>query len=141
MSRSSVQAPIKRKKRQSLIAVRRTSFLEGLLNQPGMADSEGMNAPQLIASYCVGGAALALWLLNRFPRLGPRTIMGATGAVIAAFMVAGVVPSLLEVIVAARSRVGAVVALIGLVLPTLAAIFWSAACLLRAFCGLLSGWR
>ena len=100
-----------------------------------------MNAPQLMCSYCVGGAGLAFWVFMRFPRFGPRTIMGATGALIAAFMVAGVVPSLLQAIVAAGSRAGAVVALIGLVLPTLAAFFWSAACLLRAFTGLLSGSR
>jgi hypothetical protein len=91
----------------------------------------------LVSSYCIGGASLAFWVLVRFPRFGPRTIMGATAAVIAAFTIAAVVPSLLQASIAAGSRTGGLAALVGLVLPTLAAIFWSFACLLRAFCGLL----
>jgi hypothetical protein len=100
-----------------------------------------MDATKLIAAYCLGGAGLAFWVLLRFPRFGPKSILGAAAAVIAAFVVAAVVPSLLQAAVADGSRTGGFLALVGLVLPTLAAIWWSAACLLRAFCGLLSGMR
>jgi hypothetical protein len=100
-----------------------------------------MDASKLIAAYCVGGAGLAFWVLVRFPRFGPRTIIGAAAAVIGAFTIAAVVPFLLQALIAAGSRTGAFVALLGLVLPTLAAMFWSAACLLRASCGLLTGMR
>lgn len=98
-----------------------------------------MDSSKLIAAYCLGGAGLAFWVLLRFPRFGPRTILGAAAAVIAAFAVAAVVPSLLQASIAGGSRAGGILALLGLVLPTLAAMFWSAGCLLRAFCGLLSG--
>jgi hypothetical protein len=100
-----------------------------------------MDASKLIVGYCIGGAGLAFWVLLRYPRFGPKTIGGATAAVIAAFVVAAVVPSLLQASIGDGSRTGAFLALVGLVLPTLAALFWSAACLLRAFCGLLSGLR
>ena len=98
-----------------------------------------MDGSKLIAAYCVGGAGLAFWVLLRFPRFGPKTIVGAAVAVIGVFAVAAVVPSVLQSAVADGSRTGGFVALLGLVLPTLAAMWWSAACLLRAFCGLLSG--
>ena len=100
-----------------------------------------MAVSKLILAYCAGGAGLAFWVLIRFPRLGPKSIRGSTAAVIAAFAVAAIVPSLLSAAIGAGDRAGAFVALLGLVLPTLAGIFWSAACLLRAFCGLLSGLR
>lgn len=100
-----------------------------------------MAVSKLIFAYCAGGAGLAFWVLIRFPRLGPKSIPGATGAVIGAFAVAAVVPSLLQASIGAGNRAGAFLGLVGLVLPTLAGIFWSAACLLRAFCNLLSGLR
>jgi hypothetical protein len=100
-----------------------------------------VNVSQLISVYCVGGAALAFWILVRFPRFGPRTLLGSGAAVLAALLLAAVVPVCLDALVSSGGRTGALVALLGLVLPTLAAIFWSAACLLRVFCGLLGGLR
>jgi hypothetical protein len=100
-----------------------------------------MAASVLISEFCVGGAGLALWILIRFPTFGPKTISGAAVAVIGAFAVGSIVPFLLQASISAGSRAGAFLALLGLVLPTLVAIFWTAACLLRAFCGLLSGLR
>lgn len=100
-----------------------------------------MTATKLISLYCLGGAGLAFWLLIRFPGFGPKSILRAAVAVLAAFIVAAFVPLLLEASIAAGELTGGLVALFGLVLPTLTAIFWSAACLLRAFCGLLTGMR
>jgi hypothetical protein len=96
---------------------------------------------QLISVYCVGGAALGLWLLVRFPRFAPRTLFGSGVALMAALLVAAVVPICLQAIVTTAGRPGALVALLGLVLPTLAAIFWAAACLLRVVAGLMAGMR
>jgi hypothetical protein len=96
---------------------------------------------QLISVYCVGGAALALWILARFPRFGPRTLLGSGAAVLAALVLAAVVPAGVRALVSAGGRTGALAALLGLILPTLAAIFWSTACLMRVIAGALRGPR
>jgi hypothetical protein len=98
-----------------------------------------MERSQLISAYCVGGALLGFWLLVRFPRFGPKTLTGAAVAVVVAFAAASVVVLAVEALVSAWGPAGGLVALVGLVLPALAAIFWSAACLLRAFSRLLTG--
>ncbi|MDX6399923.1 MAG: hypothetical protein QOF27_529 [Gaiellaceae bacterium] len=100
-----------------------------------------MGASMLLEAYCIGGAGLAFWVLVRFPEFGPRSLLGATGALMVAFAVAAVVPALLSGLVGDSDRTGGLIGLLGLVLPVLAAIFWSAGCLLRAFCGLLGGMR
>ncbi len=100
-----------------------------------------MDPTQLISAYCVGGALLGLWLLVRFPRVAPRTLLGSGAALLAALLVAAVVPVGLQAVVATAGRPGALVALLGLVLPTLAAIFWSAACVLRVFADMMTGMR
>jgi hypothetical protein len=100
-----------------------------------------MEQSQLISAFCAGGALLGFWLQVRFPRLGPKTLAGAAVAVVVAFGAASVVLLPVEALVSAWGRTGGLVALVGLVLPALAAIFWSAACLLRAFSRLLTGMR
>jgi hypothetical protein len=100
-----------------------------------------MNVHSILLVYTCGAAALAIWLVARFPRFGPSTILGATGMLLAAFAVATVVPTVVQTLVGDGSRIGGFVGLVGLVLPTLAVMFWSAARLLRAFCGLFPGMR
>jgi hypothetical protein len=63
--------------------------------------------------YCVGGAVLGLWALVRFP-----TLLGYS--------------------IAHGGKIGGVAGLIGLVLPALTAIFWSAGSLFRVFSGLFN---
>lgn len=101
-----------------------------------------MNVHSILLVYTCGAAVLAIWLVARFPRFGPSTILGATGMLLAAFAVAAIVPAVVQTLVGDDgNRMGGFVALVGLVLPTLAAMFWSAARLLRAFCGLFPGMR
>ena len=100
-----------------------------------------MGRSMLLEAYCIGGAGLAFWVLARFPGFGPRSLLGALGAVIGAFAIAAVIPALLSALVAGGDRTAGMIGLLGLVLPALAAIFWSAGCLLRAFAGMLGGMR
>jgi hypothetical protein len=67
--------------------------------------------------------------------------MGSTGLLLAAFIVASVVPLLVQLLVGGGNLVGGFVALIGLVLPTLALLFWAAVLLFRACLGLFPGLR
>jgi hypothetical protein len=60
---------------------------------------------------------------------------------LAAFGVAAAVPVLVQALVAGGSLAIGFLALVGLVLPTLALMFWAALLLFRAFVGLFPGLR
>jgi hypothetical protein len=100
-----------------------------------------VDVSQLISAYGVGGAALAFWILLRFPRFGPRTLLGSGMVVLGALVLSAVVPACVAALVSTLGRAGAFAALLGLVLPTLAAIFWSTACLMRVIAEALRGPR
>ena len=88
-----------------------------------------MDANAILPLYCLGGATLALWLLARFPTIGPRrpfTIVAAVLAVGVALSVAG------ELITPVIGRFGPAVALLLVVLPALTGAFWVSGCALRA---------
>jgi hypothetical protein len=95
----------------------------------------------ILLAYSCGAAVLAVWLAVRFPTFGPSSVMGSTGLLLAAFVVASVVPLLVQLLVGGGNLVGGFVALIGLVLPTLALMFWAAVLLFRACLGLFPGLR
>jgi hypothetical protein len=100
-----------------------------------------VDGSQLMSVYCVGGAALAFWMLLRFPRFGPRTLVGSGAALLAALVLAAVGPFCVDALISVGGQAGALAALLGLVLPTLTAIFWTASCLFRVAAGLLTGTR
>jgi hypothetical protein len=100
-----------------------------------------MHAHTILLIYSCGAAALAIWLVARFPTFGPETISGSTGALLAAFCLAAVVPTGVHLLIGGGNRIGGVVALVGLVLPTLAGIFWAAVRLFRALFSLFPGLR
>ena len=90
-----------------------------------------MHGDAILAFFCLGGAALALWLLARFPTAGPRrpiTIMATVFGVMVALSVAGQLVSP----VFALGRFGPLVALLAIVLPALTGAFWVSGCALRA---------
>jgi hypothetical protein len=94
----------------------------------------GTNLAQI---YCVGGALLGFWAFARFPSIGPTKISTAMLVLLAA--IAGLAPAaqILGWSIAQAGKQGAFLALFGAVLPALTALFWAAACVFRAFCGLL----
>jgi hypothetical protein len=90
----------------------------------------------LIEIYAVGGAIIGLWAMVRFPTLAPSSMKGAIVAVSAAFVASCFIPLAVAALVA-YGRAGGIVALLGLVLPVLTAMFWSAGCLFQALYGML----
>jgi hypothetical protein len=90
-----------------------------------------MDGHVILLGFCLGGAALALWLLVRFPDVGPRRLT----SVIAAVIGVGVVLSVASPIFQALIGLGGLaipLALLGVVLPALTLAFWVSGCLLRA---------
>ena len=91
--------------------------------------------------YACGAALLAVWLVIRFPAFGPNSVMGSTGLLLAAFGVASIVPSVVQWLVDGGSVITSFFALLGLVLPTLALMFWAFVLLFRAFARMMPGVR
>jgi hypothetical protein len=94
-----------------------------------------MDAHVILVSFCLGAAALALWLLARFPKVGPQrpaTVVLAVLAVAAGLTVAG---PLFDAATGLGSY-GVAVALLAVVLPALTGAFWVSGCVLRALAGL-----
>ena len=100
-----------------------------------------MDVHSILFVYACGAAVLAVWLVVRFPKFGPRSVIGSTGLLIGAFAVAAVVPGVIQWLVAGGSAVAGFFALVGLVLPTLALMFWAAVLLFRACADLFPGLR
>jgi len=90
-----------------------------------------------MCSELVGAALLALWVLARYPRLGPtslRSALVAVGASLAVLRLGSFSDDLLM-----RLPHGAYVTLLGWVLPSFFAAFLTAGWLLRIFAGALGG--
>jgi len=85
----------------------------------------------------VAAAALALWVVARFPRLGPKSIRAASGLCLAAAALFRPLPVLIEAVV--RLPHGAYVAIFACALPQFVFSFLVAAWLIRAFAGALGG--
>ena len=94
-----------------------------------------MNLTIVLAFYALGAAAIAMWLVVRFPSLGPRSVsMAIVAGVVAAV---GLQLSLVLIDpVAARAPYGVAVALMLVVLPALTGMFWTLALMLRLLASL-----
>jgi len=91
--------------------------------------------PAVLSLYAVGAAALALWVVVRFPSLGPHGLRGVFVAAVAALGALQLSLALIDP-VAQREPYGLVLALMLVILPALVATFWAAAVLLRALAAL-----
>jgi pimeloyl-ACP methyl ester carboxylesterase len=89
----------------------------------------------ILLGYCLGGAALALWLLVRFPDLGPRRLISVIAAVVAVAVALAVSGPVFAALVD-RGRLGASFGLLLVVLPALTLAFWVSGCVLRALADL-----
>ena len=94
-----------------------------------------MGIPAVLLLYAVGAAAIALWLVVRFPSLGPSGLKGAFVAGLLAMLGMQAALALIDP-VAERGPYGVVLALLLVILPALTAMFWAAALLLRALAAL-----
>jgi hypothetical protein len=90
-----------------------------------------------VGAELVAGAVLALWVVARYPRFGPKSLRSALAVVGAAFVVlqlstVGATPLL-------GLPHGVYVTLFGCVLPSFFAAFLAAAWLMRVLAGSLGG--
>jgi hypothetical protein len=85
--------------------------------------------------FAIGAALLAFWIVTRFPAFGPQTFGSALLATAAAFLLQAPLPSAVSK-VAASDGVGEALMLI--VLPSLAVLFWTSGCLVRSVVALLA---
>jgi hypothetical protein len=89
----------------------------------------------VLGLYAVGAAAIALWLVVRFPSVGPRTVTTAVVAGVAAAVGLQLALVLIDP-VAHRGPYGVAVALMLVVLPALTAMFWTLAVMMRLLASL-----
>jgi hypothetical protein len=90
---------------------------------------------------CVGAALLALWLVVRFPDLGPSEITWALLHVALSVVVGQLMLRSIGVVGRSFVPVGLFFAAFGIVLPSLTYTFAAAAWLIRATAGRLQGPR
>jgi hypothetical protein len=88
-----------------------------------------VSSASITAVYLCGSAALALWLLVRFPSVGPRKLRSA---IVAAALSALLQWPVLMLLDAMRTTPGHAVAIVFIGLPLLTTLFWSSGCLVRA---------
>jgi hypothetical protein len=96
-----------------------------------------MSGNNLAQIYCVAGALLGLWGYMRFPAIAPKKISTAMLVLLATVAALAPASKILGWSIAEAGKPGALLALFGVVLPALTALFWATACVFRAFCGLL----
>lgn len=89
----------------------------------------------VLGLYAVGAAAIALWLVVRFPSVGPRTVTTAVVAGVAAAVGLQLALVLVDP-VARHGPYGVAVALMVVILPALTAMFWALALMLRLLASL-----
>ena len=89
-----------------------------------------MTAGQLLMTFTLGGAALALWSYVRWPGAAPATMKGAVLRVAIAFVVLQVGASILSLGVDATPAL-AILVLVGAVVPALTYTFLASIWFLR----------
>jgi hypothetical protein len=90
-----------------------------------------MDGAVILLFFTLGCAALALWVLARFPAVGPRRPTAVILAVVGVMVALAVAGPLFDV-ATGIGRFGPLLALLAVVLPFLTAAFWVSACALRA---------
>ena len=85
----------------------------------------------ILVGFCLGAAGLALWLMVRFPSIGPQRVTSAVITAIAATAFLPIAAPLFEA-AAGLGRYAVAGGLLVIVLPALTFAFWAAACALRA---------
>jgi len=85
----------------------------------------------------ISAAALALWVITRWPRLGPKSIVAAAAAVVVALAVGNFASA--GVAAAVTLPFGIYAALLGCILPVFFLIFLATGWLVRSLLGAASG--
>jgi hypothetical protein len=106
---------------------RTASHLNGHRGEAAVVD-----AVVVANAFLLGAALLGLWLVARFPRLGPQGLRSAALGGVAAYALTRALPELFRAVAALNQDWGAPLALLLVLLPGLTVTFWLAGCLVRA---------
>jgi hypothetical protein len=98
-----------------------------------------MSADAFIACMLVGAALLAGWILVRFERLGPRSLVGAACSWAASGALIAGIPSFIEVVFGWGVPEARLVMVFGLVLPIFTYFFLAGAWFMRSVVDLVGG--
>jgi hypothetical protein len=82
-------------------------------------------------------AVLALWVVTRWPQLGPKSIVAAMGAVLVAVFLGNFVSPAVAAVV--KLPYGIYAALLGCILPAFFSLFLAGAWLVRSVLGAIGG--
>jgi hypothetical protein len=96
-----------------------------------------MDAPGLVVAFALGSAALALWVLMRFPQLAPETFRGGTVHLCLAILLGQL--AVLPIQRIAVDPTGILLSLFALALPALVYSFLACLFLFRLCQQLLGG--
>jgi hypothetical protein len=82
-----------------------------------------------IQLFSVGGAAIALWLIARYPNRAPKSVTVSLLLIVAAYIVLSVVA---EIVGRVSASAGPAATLMVVVLPAYVGMFWACACFIKA---------
>ncbi len=102
-----------------------------------MADLMMISVPEFLCVELVAAALLALWVVGRFPRLGPKSVKSALGLCVGAVALFQPFPFVVGAVV--RLPYGAYAALFGCALPVFVLAFVVAAWLMRSLVSAFGG--
>jgi hypothetical protein len=91
-----------------------------------------------VGFFGLGSAVLGFWTVVRFPSLGPQSVMSSIVVTAAAFLSQTPLLGLVDPAIAALGTPGA---LLLVILPSLALLFWAAGCLVRSLVALAAPYR
>ena len=98
-----------------------------------------MSADAFIACMFVGAALLAFWVLVRFERLGPRSLIGAVCGWAASGALIFAIPALVQGVLAWDLPEARLVVIFGVALPIFTYFFLAGAWFMRSVMELLNG--
>jgi hypothetical protein len=90
-----------------------------------------MNGGVIVSGFCIGSALVGLWVVVRFPSLGPKRPKTVLAAVLTTMLALQPVGSIFAFVTQRWTELGPAVGLVFVVFPALTATFWAAACGMR----------
>ncbi len=100
-----------------------------------------MSVNALISCMLVGATLLAGWILVRFERIGPRSLIGATCAWAGSAILIVALPPVIEGVLATGMPGARTVVLFGLALPIFTSFFLTGGWFMRSLMNLVDGLR
>jgi len=96
-----------------------------------------ISVPAFLSGELVAAAVLALWVISRWPKLGPRSLRSAVAGLAVGFAILQFLPFGVDLTI--RLPHGAYAALFGCALPSFFGVFLAAGWMMRLLAGAFGG--